>query len=727
MNKMAFLTTEFALKTICDHSRARVNLHHTENIPEGSIIFVVNHFTRIETVFLPFHIQRITNVPVWSLADSSLFKGLVGEFISQAGGISTNHPHRDTLMVKSLLTGEANWVIFPEGLMMKNKKLIHKGEFMLNTDKGTRKPHTGAATLALRTEFYRERLRHVSKHNPDEMKKLLDLFQIESVDPILKRSTYIVPVNITYYPLRSRENILSKLAGSFMDHPSERIIEEIMTEGTMILSGVDVDIRFDDPIKIRPYLKDPVVQWDIESPKPIRFDDPIVSKGVLENSSLNIMHGYMTSIYNMTTVNHDHLFASILYRMHDERIDIDDLKRRVYLAATMDLCDEKCFKHRSMLENQIHLLTDDRYGKFDNFITFAMAKGLLSIDDEGFIVKNPDAFDEDPGFHSVRAENPLIVMANEVEPLFTLQYNISLLAGEDSEHIKIMVYEQLLHHALREFEIDYGEYFREGESKGRDIGRPYLLEGEHTDTGIVLIHGHLAAPAEMKGLADFLNNRGYSVYVPRLRGHGTSPEDLAERTYIEWIQSVEEGCILMMNHCDNIVVGGFSTGAGLAIDIVTRINSDKNGIKGVFAVSPPMKLKDFSAKFIPAVTLWNLLMETFHMESAKKDYIENHPENPQINYLRNPISGIREIDRLMSDLEDRLKNVKIPAFILQSGVDPVVNVKGTRMMYEHIGSERKEYHLFNIKRHGILQDEGSERVFEAIAHFIKTLETKEKK
>jgi esterase/lipase len=325
----------------------------------------------------------------------------------------------------------------------------------------------------------------------------------------------------------------------------------------------------------------------------------------------------------------------------------------------------------------------------------------------------------------VRAENPLIVMANEVEPLFTLQYNISLLAGETDENIRDMVYEQLRHHALREFEIDYDEYYREEESKDRNIGRPYLLEGDRTDIGIVLIHGYLAAPAEMKGLADFLNNRGYSVYVPRLKGHGTSPEDLAERTYMEWIQSVEESCILMMNHCDTIIVGGFSTGAVLAIDIVTRINGEKKGIKGVFAVSPPMKLKDFSTKFIPAVTLWNLIMETFHMESAKKDYIENHPENPQINYLRNPISGIREIDRLMNDLEDRLKNVKIPTFILQSGIDPVVNVKGTRMMYEHLGSERKEYHLFNIKRHGILQNEGSERVFEAIAHFIKTLEVKE--
>ena len=52
MNKVAFLTTELAIKTIYDLSKTRVNLHQTENIPSGSVIFVVNHFTRIETVFL---------------------------------------------------------------------------------------------------------------------------------------------------------------------------------------------------------------------------------------------------------------------------------------------------------------------------------------------------------------------------------------------------------------------------------------------------------------------------------------------------------------------------------------------------------------------------------------------------------------------------------------------------------------------------------------------------
>jgi esterase/lipase/1-acyl-sn-glycerol-3-phosphate acyltransferase len=718
MNNVAFLTTEYAIKKIHDYAKTRINLHQEEQIPEGSIIFVVNHFTRIETIFLPVHIQKITQVPVWSLADAGLFKGFVGEFISRAGALSTRNPDRDKLIVRSLLTGEANWIIFPEGLMVKNKKLMHKGQFMVGTGMGSKKPHTGAGTLALRTEFYRERLRYLAQNDPDELKRLLDLFEIETVEPVLDRSTFIVPVNITYYPIRSRENILSRLAGSLMENPSERMIEEIMTEGTMILSGVDVDIRFGEAIKIRPYMKDPVVQWDINSKDPIGFDDPIASRDLLRNLARNIMHGYMTSIYSMTTVNHDHLFASMLYRMSEEKVPIDDLKRRVFLAATLDLCDDKCFKHQSMLENQIHLLTDDRYGKFDNFITFAVDKGLLSVEDGTTIVKNRDLLEEEKEFHTTRAENPLIVMANEVEPLTLLQYNIRLLAGEKPQAIKQMVNEQLYRKALRDFECDYSDYFREGESKDRTIGRPYLLEGSDEKSGIVLIHGYMAAPEEVRGLADYLHSLGYSVYAPRLRGHGTSPDDLCERSFMEWIESVEEGTVMMTCRYDGVVVGGFSTGAGLALDISSRLK----GLKGVFAVSAPMKLKDFSARFIPAVTVWNMLMDKFHIESAKKEFIENHPENPHINYTRNPIAGVRELERLMSDLEDRLAGITLPAFILQSGIDPVVNVSGSRVIYDLLGSENKEYHLFHINRHGILLGDGAGRVYKTIGDFLETLE-----
>jgi len=231
---------------------------------------------------------------------------------------------------------------------------------------------------------------------------------------------------------------------------------------------------------------------------------------------------------------------------------------------------------------------------------------------------------------------------------------------------------------------------------------------------VVVVHGYMAAPEEMRGLTDYLNKKGYWVYAPRVKGHGTAPEDLAHRTYNDWIRSVEEGYALMSCYCRNVVVGGFSNGAGLALEVASRIEA----IKGVFAVSPPMQLQDFSARFVPAVDMWNRLMQRMRSNGARKEFIENAPENPHINYTRNPIAGIRELERLMGRVQICLNDVQVPAVVIQSVADPVVDPRGSRRVFDRLGSKEKKYILFNIERHGILLGPGSEQVYRVIGNFM---------
>ena len=716
MNYSAYLATGKMIALMQSFSKIKVRVHGHHSIPEGSIIFVVNHFTRIETLLLPYHIYIHTHVPVWSLADHSFFEGPLGGILEKVGAVSTRNPDRDRRIVKSLLTGEANWIIFPEGRMVKDKEAADNGAFFTLHHDRRRPAHTGAATLALRAEFYRKRLRHLLVENPTEAERLRIMFEIDELAPVLTGKTWIVPINLTYYPLRARENVLSTLASRFAQGISERLREELLTEGTMFFDGVDIDIRFGKAIPASESLATSRIRQDIFSLRQINFDDPLPSLPVMRSEAKALMHRFMADIYRMTTVNHDHLFASLLKALPFSKISEQDFRRRVFLLT--DLVPDKTlvFCHQSLETAQVALLTDDRYHKFRDFLELAMETGIVRHR-RGFLLRYSANFSAGSEFHRIRIDNPLGVAANEVQPLAWLRCQVRLLARLPGMLIRHRVVDVLLRYVDAQFEADYSRFYNHDESKERTVGVPLLLKGRSRRLGIVLVHGFLSAPREMLELAAALNGKGYWVYCLRLRGHGTAPEDLAIRNGDDWIESVDVGYALMSAICRRVVVGGFSFGGGLALDCARRIP----GLAGAFAVSPPFRLQSVASRFAAAVTSWNRLMDAVHLHEAAKEFVETTPERPLINYARVPVAALLELEHFMKNLEPHLAGVAVPTLIVQGLSDPVVDDEGTELIFNSIGSKQKRYVTYDFGRHGILAGEGSEQVHDRIADFIGEL------
>jgi esterase/lipase/1-acyl-sn-glycerol-3-phosphate acyltransferase len=716
MNLFAYRTTGLLIKTITELSKAKVKLYGIENIPSGSVIFVLNHFTRMETFLMPYVIFKLTQVPVWSLASYEFFKGAFGAYLDKVGAVSTRNPERDLLIVKTLLNGEANWIIFPEGRMVKNKKIIEKGRFMISYAGGKRPPHTGAALLALRAEFYRQRIIRLLEKDPEEAHRLLEQFKIEDAGPLTSRNTWIVPVCLTYFPIRARENTLSSLATHLVDDISDRLVEEIMTEGTMLLSGVDLDIRFGEPIKIDECLSCRSIERGIGSKQRLQFDDPLPLQRLMHKEALKIMQRYMAAIYSMTSVNHDHLFASLLRFSPHKKFEEHALRRKLFLLTGAVREVKNLYLHQNLQDDQVHLLTDDRYGRVSDFLSVAIEKGILKREGP-YLIKDRSKFSSPYDFHRARIDNPVEVMANAVEPLTALQRIVRWTAWLPDFWVRRKVAATLQRRAYSEFDEDYRQFFIEGESKKKEVGSPFLIRGSFRRMGVVLVHGYMAAPLEMKELAEYLARKGLWVYVPRVKGHGTSPEDLAQTRYPAWVETVDRAYALMRSLCRRVVVGGFSNGAGLTLDLAARVAD----AAGVFAVSPPLRLQDFSTRLVPAVDVWNRLMKKVRLGDAQVEFVENHPENPHINYLRNPIAGVRELERFMGALEPKLGAIKVPALVIQGQGDPVVNPKGSVRVFQRLGAEDKTYVLFSFNRHGIVRGEGAERVHRAIWEFIERL------
>jgi hypothetical protein len=150
--------------------KSKITVQGANSIPEGPVLFVANHFTRFETFILPYIIDRYARRNALSLAHWSLFVGIFGDYLRAIGALSTRHPGIKGRMVSDLLTGRDDWLIYPEGAMIKNKKVWRDGRFHLETPDRTGSPHTGSAVIALQVLIHRELYRRArADHDQDAL------------------------------------------------------------------------------------------------------------------------------------------------------------------------------------------------------------------------------------------------------------------------------------------------------------------------------------------------------------------------------------------------------------------------------------------------------------------------------------------------------------------------------------------------------------------------------
>ncbi len=715
---------EIALNTLIKVSGTDIRLHGTENVPDQPVLYVINHFTRLETILMPYIIKKISKKYPVSLAHQSFFSDNMKTLMDKVGAISTTDPNRDAILINALLTDCHPVIIFPEGQMIKDKKIIEKGKYIVYNAGLRRPPHLGAAQIALRTQFIREKLRVFRTRGDDSsISRIATHFGFDpaDVDKIINKETYIVPVNITYYPVRAQENALSKLANRFVNNISTEFQEEMEVEGPIIIGKVDIDINFGKPMQVNKYITPGTGFNKMLADNNTYLDNEALKKLVpFKKICVSMMYDYMNAIYGLTTVNHDHLFSYILMKYWKNSFSEDDFKNRVFLAIEYlrRIGVSNC--HTSLYKKQFYLLTDDYHEKYDNFIKEATANKFITLEN-GIITKNSERFSRKTDFQNIRKDNIIEVLQNEIEPLRDFISAMNNLMILPAFFIRWKIKNHFIRLDKNLFNQDYQEYYIKDESKPRNIGKPFFLKRFFSRKGVILVHGYMAAPEEIRPLADYLYKNGYNVYGVRLRGHGTAPEDLAIRNWEKWYDSASRAYIIMKNSVRTFSICGFSMGAGIAL---LQAANKPGRFAGVISINAPIKLKGIASKFASLVVAWNKLLSKIHVNKGKMEFVENVPENPEINYLRNPVSGGSELQKLMKQVENQLKNVMEQTLIIQGSDDPVVNEASGLEIFDKLGTKEKQLLRIYAQHHVILRGREADKVNAMVLMFLGKLNSK---
>jgi len=697
--------------------KIRVRAEGLENIAGDTrpTLFVVNHFTRFETLLVPYVLYHETGRVVRTLADHRFFRGLLGKYLTACGVMSTKDPDRNRTIVSELMTGTTDWVIYPEGGLVKTKKTVENGKLMLDLPHRKGAPHTGSAVLALKSEICKRGYRRACALG-DEHRRLQyeERYGLRGEDSLALGDTIIVPTTITYTRLRSDRQALIRFAQLVGRELTPRAKEEMSVEATLLLGGHEIAVHFDRPIAVSSYLHGPVnAARRVYGLLTKRDQEDLLLKG----TARRLTDHFMRRIYENVEVNLDHLFCYGLRVLEVDEISAEQFHSALFLAADRLCATPGVRVHNSLREGLTSLITGDPYEPLESIQALTQREGIVLLED-GIYRINREELEREHEFHEHRSEKMSGVIANEFEPVGEGVKAVRQMMSMAPERVNETVGEALLARDRRRFERGYERWFRQEHSLDPSSAEPFLLEGSDPSLGVVLAHGYLARPEEIRPLAQRLNEHGYTVYGVRLEGHGTSPEHLIEVTWKSWLQSLLRGYGVLQHRCDRIAVGGFSLGGVLSLLLATR---PRPNLAGVFTINAPMRLRDFRAGLVPMLVQWNKLARATRLTDEPASRLNDQSESPDINYPVDYLHGLRELKRAVSECRSGLRRVSVPALVIQAEDDPVVRPQSAQVIMERLGSARKRLIELPLDRHVIVRGEAAAPIAESIAMFLDEL------
>jgi len=715
----SFLISGWLIRLIEKFTKSSVSAEGVEYLSAHPTLFVVNHFTRMETALLPQALYKFNGQMVHSLADSSLFVGKFGSVLESVGALPINLPGRNEKIISELMRGTYNWVIYPEGAMVKNKKVLDKGRLSMQMPNASRAPHTGAAMLALQTFLKKEDYKQAIADNNEELisyyQETYDLHGPADLSPL---DLHIVPVNISYYPLRPGKNLISAGAQLFFKDIPDFVEEELLVEGNIILEECDISISFGHAINMRDFTKPYRRFFSLLSPF---ISSTRRMNYLMEAMRHRLTNQFMLRVYSSLSINMDHLVATALRFVPAQGIKESDFKKIIYLIIIKIKENKKRRVHESLSEGVIQLVSGEAYAPYDLSIKLVLDEQIASIEN-GLILVNCEKFNMPHSFHRMRIESVVNVLVNEFEVMTTYVKNIKKLILTSPHKLSLQVATQVLKTDCLLFEGERMRSFDRLHTKSREIGRPQYLAGNKNQEGILLVHGFLASPKEMEELGLFLNKLGYGIYIVRLSGHGTLSKEMRNCSVKGWLESVNRGYAVLSHYHKKLLVVGFSAGALLAL-IKSTANVDN--ISGVVAINPALSLKKKSVFFSSLLDSWNNLLSHFSLETGTLKWVDNLPENPDSNYDRIYISGLRQLLILQDECSAVLERVSLPLLIIQGRNDPTIDSDGAQEILQKVVSKDKTLHHLNADHHVIVRGEGIEAVFQPIHQFIKKVTEKD--
>jgi carboxylesterase len=199
---------------------------------------------------------------------------------------------------------------------------------------------------------------------------------------------------------------------------------------------------------------------------------------------------------------------------------------------------------------------------------------------------------------------------------------------------------------------------------GRDssVTAPFFFPGG--SLGVLLVHGYLTSPAEMRPLGEYLAAAGITVLGIRLRGHATYPRALDDVPWEAWVADVRAGLARLREDCARVSIAGLSLGGALALyaaaqrplaRVVAMATPDQNVVHWI-----PVRWVERLARVIPALPKWG------------SDVQDPVGRRGRFTYHQFRLKSVVELVEFLTGMEVVLPYVHAPTLLIHARHDHVV-------------------------------------------------------
>ncbi|MFT6372635.1 MAG: esterase/lipase [Gammaproteobacteria bacterium] len=707
-------------------------------------IFLFNHFARFETFIPQYLLHEATGAYCRSVASAEFFDSddRFSQFLYSIGVVPNDLPNLFPFLAKEILHGR-KLIIFPEGGMVKDKQVIdQQGQYNVfsRTANSRRKHHRGAAVIAMTLDAFKAALLHdFTKGNFQQVDRWAEQLEFNSSEELMVKAlkpTVIVPSNITFYPIRVSDNILHQAVKLFNKGINKRFAEELIIEGNLLFKDTDMDIHFAKPIVAGDYwrwwekmmLPNVVHQFDSLSelfklePDKGHLGGKLHSLGMKAKSN-KVRDDYMHSMYGAVTINLSHIASYLilaLFKQGLRRLNYARFHKILYFSIKKIQATDYSL-HRSLHNPEEYgAIINQGTSRLDQFLKTAKSLALVHLDKGCYVLDKK--LIEDFEIDEIRTENLIAVYANEISPLL----KVTRMIESSIKHVDEINAKQFAQFRFDDEKVatqwDKKKYkkpkyddINQQQTATADPNWFFLKAAKEPASAVLLIHGFLAGPTEMRSLGDRLHKQGHHVLGVRLKGHGTSPWDLQDRNWQEWLDSVVRGFDIIKVFSQSIHIIGFSTGGLLAL-MQASLHPHKK-IKSVISISAPVEFKNKNLKFVPLLHHANRLARLIKSDGIMP-FQPNTTEHPDVNYQHIPVRALYQLQQLIGQLMSNPLKISAKVHLLQSKSDPVVEPSSVESLYKHIEAKNKSITMINADRHGIVY-QNIDDVQEKIADLIK--------